>query len=411
MGAALSTLSTPTSPIQQTSLFTMQSFSTEQIASIKKIQLRFVDRKLGNKYDADCSFVRVLFETNGDTATVPQDVMDRLRERVFVLMDNECTNEAERKHLRLWTQNFIFMTSKGKRMRNSRHVREAIADAIKADEATLPVFIDSSSCNTAVVVTPPRRKSVKTVAMTVAVDTTPLNPTKAMSVTVTKLSRSRPPLAPKALNVNASASSQAKRSLKNVLNKEAAPFQPSMATLDALDKAAKKNTDNGGVVMKSTTTPEDDMFPDKTTSVLNVITGNDQEIFADDEYDEDFDLKALLEGCLGEDVLMLTEPDDYSPLIVEKEGGVSFLTSVIVYGEDATTVIASAVSDGEDEPFVEDHSYLLPSFFDESMSLMTATSNGCVDMEGGSSLFNETERNILQSALEIIGDDADVLAV
>jgi hypothetical protein len=45
------------------------------------------------------------------------------------------------------------------------------------------------------------------------------------------------------------------------------------------------------------------------------------------------------------------------------------------------------------------------------MSLMTATSNGCVDMEGGSSLFNETERNILQSALEIIGDDADVLAV
>lgn len=404
MGALAST-PTPTLPtVQPTSLFTMESFNTDQLASIKKIQLRFVDRKLGTKYDADCPTIRVLFEINNDTGIVPQDVMDHLRETLFIHMDYECTEEAERKQLRAWTQNFIFMTGKGKRMRNSSHVREAIADAIKADETALPIYIDSTCCNTTVLLTSPRRKSVKTmVAVTTGdAEVTPVNPTTVRADTTAKSVRSRPPLAPKNMNAKASVSSQAKKSLKKVLlNKEAPPFMPSMPTpMDDHVVVMKSSTSSGETVQ------EGDQFLDKTTSAADAIKKQDG------AEDEGFDMNALLEGCMVEDALMLaeTEPDDYSPLLVEQGDDVDFLSTMIVSDDDSSKAKAS---DGEDEPLdmdMESHAYLLPSFFDESTSLMATTSNGGVDMENGSSLFNETERNILQSALDIIGDDITLLA-
>ncbi|KAL3895861.1 MAG: hypothetical protein SGARI_007324, partial [Bacillariaceae sp.] len=77
----------------------MEPFTADQLASIQKIHFLFDDGKIGSKYNADCMAEGVLFEINDDSGIVPQDVMDRLRETLYILMDQVCTNESERKKL------------------------------------------------------------------------------------------------------------------------------------------------------------------------------------------------------------------------------------------------------------------------------------------------------------------------
>lgn len=370
----------------------MLELSSQQLASINKIQFRFCDPQLGTKYNVD-TLASVLFdivEPKGSTkvdadsasiVSIPQDVMYRMRKTLLSVMSFECTDVVERHYLGKWCDSFVFMSARGKAIRHSTHVQEAFAEAVYARESALTIIIDSSTC-------------VKIPRSSEAVVASPVLPVAPKATTPLRRSsrnhKGRPPLAPKNVNSSIKKFNNDKSPLKfsDVLKR----ILPLSLASDAEDcDDCLLNISSLSATSMEIDDPDELEMTDVEPIPLSVSHNTN--------VNGSFNMEGLLEDCgvvIGGDVLVLAEPtEDISPFLPSSDMEDDFLLS---------TNSSFLKDDESDEPvsperkvdLIEDacdtHCHLLPSFFD-SVSLSAVNGSCCLD--DASSLLNPEERHTL----------------
>jgi hypothetical protein len=371
-------------PLQQQqqrcyNILIMMTLSSQQLASITKVQFRFADPKLA-KYNAD-TLANFLFDfadpkgtstLNDGTSivTIPQDVMFRTRRTILSIMKFEALDLVELRLLTTWCDAFIFMNSRGKAIRHARHVMAAISEAVEAKETSLTFIIDSSACD---LVT----------ASTAATATSSPLPAVSTPIRRSPRTRGRPPLAPK----NGSPVKEAES--PNKKNTNSSP----MTMADVLKKnlPLPLTPDAGPSKTKISTSPSSTMdfdHEDDDDTDMEPIP------WSPTARDDSFNMDEMLEDCCG-DLVILTEPED-SLLQMENNHPMEYESFY------ASPFKQEGIPEGYSKG-ANTHCFLLPSFFDAGSSLSaTTTLTDCYLND--SSLFNDQERNmvaLLHSVMEV----------
>lgn len=360
----------------------MINLSSQQLASINQIQFRFCDPQLGEKYNANTLF-SFLFDIEAPKGSnnidlnsvtivnIPHDVMLRIRKTLLTVMSTECSDANERENLPRWCESFIFMDSRGRRLRNSSNIRDVILETVNAKETHLSILIDSSACQTTITA-PPKTKTVFD--------------SRSVSGAKSPLLR-RPPLAPtysmspsKAYTSIRVGNSTPTKQIKAVGYYRKAPND--IMTVDGEDDRSE--------FMKVDS-------PSLSTKEWSFLDG-------------------LIDESVGADVLILAEPEDYSPFLgVTDDDGLlpAMIAGSIESRDDENGSKDHDMKVSDDDIIADDgidekdtHCFLLPSFFDETTSLIATSKEGFC-FEDCSSLFNEHERDmldILQSVMDVVDD-------
>jgi hypothetical protein len=394
----------------------VMSLSSQELASINKIEFRFCDQYLGKKYNVDtlASFLFDIAESDGSTKvdktdtlsiiSIPQDVMFRMRKTLLSVMNFECTDPVERQYLQKWCDSFIFMDPRGKAIRHSNHVREAVAEAVHAKESILHIMIDSSAC-----VKIPKDTAVATVANISLVTTL------RASTSITRSPRTvltapsdcgRPPLAPKHNVV-----SPAKKNLNyNIMKKSPIKISDALKSILPLPLTEKDVLGSScNLSLSSNTSTMDIDDCNKDCEKKKPEHDSNENHVCTLVQEKSFNLEDLIDDCV-----LVAEPEDISPFLVssDDDGLLSSVMQMTGFASimDNDFVYPSPIKGpydvhNEGNGSTDTHCYLLPSFFDESTSLMsTSGSCGCMD---DSCLFDEHERDmaaILQSIMDIVED-------
>ncbi|KAG7368655.1 hypothetical protein IV203_031398 [Nitzschia inconspicua] len=382
----------------------MLTLSSQQLALVKKVKFRFCDPQLGEKYNVE-TLASSLFEiaepkgsvkVNADSlsiVSIPQDVMYRMRKTLLSAMSSSCMDPIERVYLSKWCDSFIFMSSRGKAIRHSSHVREAIVEAAHAKEASVSIIIDSSAC-----VKIPKRFAPIAAASTNALTarssilSTPLRRSHSNEVAADVTSTiGRPPLAPKSGNSPIKQSATKKSPFKlSPCIKKTLPLSLTLVSNEEVPSSKMKILSVSNIAIDED--KEDEEMIDVEPIPLNALH-NDKNVHS-------FSMEDLLEDCVNGDALMLAYPDaeDISPFLVsahDDDGLLPFNVSFHSMIECGPT----SPERKDDNTTNNTHCFLLPSFFDESTSLTASHCDNCL---GDSSLFNAQERDMLQLLQSVV---------
>ncbi|KAG7347984.1 hypothetical protein IV203_016689 [Nitzschia inconspicua] len=381
----------------------MLTLSSQQLALVNKVKFRFCDPHLGEKYNVEtlASSLFEIAEPKGSVkvianslsiVSIPQDVMYRMRKTLLSAMSSSCMDPIERVYLSKWCDSFIFMNSRGKAIRHSSHVREAIVEAAHAKETSVSIIIDSSAC-----VKIPKRFAPIATAST--------NPSTARSsILSTPLRRSlrnevaadvtstigRPPLAPKSGNSPIMQSARKKSPFKlSPCIKKTLPLSLTLASNEEVPSSKIKILSVSNIAIDED--KDDEEMIDVEPIPLNALHNDNVHSFSMDD---------LLEDFVNGDALMLAYPDadDISPFLVSADDDDGLLPFNVSFH--------SMIDCGPTSPERKDdnttnntHCFLLPSFFDESTSLTASHCDNCL---GDSSLFNSQERDMLQLLQSVV---------
>jgi hypothetical protein len=408
----------------------VMTLSSQQLAFINKIQFRFCDQQLGKKYNVDtlASFLFDTAEPKGSTTvnadhlsiiSIPHDVMFRIRKTLLSVMNLQCTDPIERQYLHDWCDYSIFMDSRGRTIRHASHVREVIAEAVIVKES-IYITIDSSAC-----IKLPKENASSSSSSTTSSDaasgdagltdgatasrgttagwsTSMRRSPRTVITTTSPSSFRRPPLAPRH---NVVSPTKKDMSCSNIIIKKKSPIKIS----DHLKKTLSLPlTENGWNI-------NDDADNDGSKKEKPEHDSNENCAYSFGQ-DKSFNLEDLIDDCMG-DSLLVAEPEDISPFLLsnDDDGLLSSPMEITSFHHIMDNDFSTSSPDKEhcdvnkERNGVNDnnntHCFLLPSFFDESTSLMTTTGSGCCIDD--SSLFHEHERDmvaILQSVMDIVDD-------